>query len=215
MLHSNGSTTGGEGDGGQLELGPFRLGERPGGGRGILPQPVTKADLDLAIDRTKGNNGFTPNGQPIINYNAVYPPGHQFAGMPILKMTRETASGPEVVHTDQTAIITGPAAGRFPAGTYPPNKVEPDRDQPFREYTVIYHDEIGAVQAFPQFNQQPLKHTLHSVRDAFAFNYGTGGIGAEILANRLGVGPMKDCVECKYEEFFLNVVGRRRPGDGR
>jgi hypothetical protein len=35
-------------------------------------------------------------------------------------------------------------------------------------------------------------------------NYGTGGAGAEILANRLGVGPMKDCTECLYEEFFLS-----------
>ena len=90
------------------------------------------------------------------------------------------------------------------------SKVEPDRDQPFREFTIIYHDEIGAVQAFPQFEdppkpapENPLKFTLHSVRDAFAINYGTGGIGAEILANRLGVGPMANCTECRYEEFFL------------
>jgi hypothetical protein len=41
------------------------------------------------------------------------------------------------------------------------------------------------------------------VRDAFAINYGTGGIGAEILANRFKVGPMHDCVECLFEEFFL------------
>ena len=46
------------------------------------------------------------------------------------------------------------------------------------------------MQAFPQFEQQPLKHTLHSVRDAFTINYGTAGIGAEIIANRIGVGPM-------------------------
>jgi hypothetical protein len=203
VLHSNGSTTGGEGDGGQLNSGLFGSVNVQAANAEYYRSQVTKADLELAIDRTKGNNGYTPNGQPIINYNAVYPPNHQFAGLPILKMTRQTASGPEVVHTDQTAIITGPNAGRFPVGTYPANKVEPDREQPFREYTIIYHDEVGAVQAFPQFNQQPLKHTLHSVRDAFAFNYGTGGIGAEILANRLAVGPMKDCVECKYEEFFL------------
>ena len=41
-------------------------------------------------------------------------------------------------------------------------------------------------------------------RDNFAINYGTGGIGAEILANRFGVGPMWHCTECKYEEFFLS-----------
>jgi hypothetical protein len=47
------------------------------------------------------------------------------------------------------------------------------------------------------------------VRDSFPINYGSGGIGSEIIANRLGVGPMWDCAECKYEEFFLasSVVG--------
>ena len=40
--------------------------------------------------------------------------------------------------------------------------------------------------------------------DNFAINYGTGGIGAEILANRFQVGPMANCVECKFEEFFLS-----------
>ena len=50
----------------------------------------------------------------------------------------------------------------------------------------------------------PLAFTLHSVRDAFAINYGTGGIGAEILANRFGVGPMAKCTECLFEEFFLS-----------
>jgi hypothetical protein len=44
---------------------------------------------------------------------------------------------------------------------------------------------------------------LHGVKDAFMINYGSGGIGSEILANRLGVGPMHDCVNCAYEEFFL------------
>ena len=33
-------------------------------------------------------------------------------------------------------------------------------------------------------------------------NYATGGIRSEIIANRLGVGPMKDCTECLYEEFY-------------
>ncbi len=40
--------------------------------------------------------------------------------------------------------------------------------------------------------------------EAFAINYGAGGIGSEILANRLGVGPEGGCVECRFEEFFLS-----------
>src|SRR5581483_6942039 len=69
---------------------------------------------------------------------------------------------------------------------------------------IDYHDEIGAVQAFPAFFNDPvLGFTLHSAKDGFAINYGTGGIGSEILSNRLGVGPAYQCTECKYEEFFL------------
>lgn len=113
-------------------------------------------------------------------------------------------TGTEIVHTDLNAIIAGPGGGRFPAGAYRPNPVYPDRDQPFREFTVIFHDEIMAEQAFFDFLDPVLSHTLQSVRDNFAIYYGTGGIGAEILANRNGVGPTKDCVECKYEEFFLS-----------
>jgi len=41
--------------------------------------------------------------------------------------------------------------------------------------------------------------------DGFAINYGTGGIGAEVYANRIGVGPMGGCVDCKFEEFFLSA----------
>ena len=86
-------------------------------------------------------------------------------------------NGDTIVHTDLNAIITGPNKGRFPAGTYKPNQTEPERL--FREFTVVYHDEIKAVQAFPQFESNQLKHTLHSVRDSFGINYGVGGAGAE------------------------------------
>ncbi|MHC4816333.1 MAG: copper oxidase, partial [Planctomycetota bacterium] len=112
--------------------------------------------------------------------------------------------GNEIVHSDINAIISGWTT------PYPPNPAYPDRNDPFREFTVIFHDEAFAVQAFPSFYKDPvLGHTLTGVRDAFPINYGSGGIGSEIIANRIGVGPMWDCAECKYEEFFLtsNTVG--------
>ena len=130
----------------------------------------------------------------------MYPVGHPRAGQPILKLLNVDT----IVGTDLNAIITGPNKGRFPAGTYRANATNPDRDKPFREFTVIYHDETQAVQAFPQFDDPVLSHTLHSVEDKFAINYGMAGVGAEILANRLGVGPMFNCTECKFEEFFLS-----------
>ena len=203
LLYSAGATNGGEGDGGHVSNGLFgAIIVEPAGSRWYRSQ-VTRQDLEYAT------TGTTANGFPIINYEARYPAGHPRAGLPILNML----DGTEIVHTDLTAVIAGSlpsGGGRFPAGTFPQNVYTlPDREQPFREFVTIYHDEIGAVQAFPVFEDNVLQHTLHGGRDAFAINYGTGGIGAEIYANRIRVGPMHDCGECKFEEFFLTswVVG--------
>jgi hypothetical protein len=203
LLHSSGALAGGEGDGGQLNAGLFgAIIVEPTNARWYRSQ-VTRQEIDWAI------TGTSSYGQPVINYDAVYPAGHPRAGTPILHML----NGTEIVHTDLTAVIMGSApnnaagagsSGWFPAGTFPNSPVYPQREQPFRELVFIYHDEIGAVQAFPEFEQAALEHTLHSGRDAFAINYGTGGVGAEVLANRFRVGPMRDCTECKYEEFFLS-----------
>ncbi|HEX7150210.1 MAG TPA: copper oxidase [Thermoanaerobaculia bacterium] len=195
LMYSAGAVTSSEGDGGTLNAGLFgAVTVQPRQAEWYRSQ-ITNDDLQYAT------KGYTLEGFPLIDYAAVFPLGHKYAGYPVLQML----SGNRIVYSDLTAIITGPGAGRFPTGTYPAVRVEPDRDQPFREVVTIYHDEIGAVQAFPHFHDPVLEHTLHSVRDAFAINYGTGGIGAEILANRFGVGPMKDCVECKYEDFFLSA----------
>ena len=188
VLNSAGALAGGEGDGGQANSGLFgALIVEPAGARWYRSQ-VTRQDLDYTA------TGMSMYNQPVINYEAVYPAGHPRAGLPILNML----SGTEIVHTDLTAVITGSApsstagpgsSGWFPAGTFPNNPQYPQREQPFREFVFLYHDEVGAVQAFPEFEQPQLEFTLHSGRDAFAINYGSGGIGAEVLANRLRVGP--------------------------
>ncbi len=203
LLYSTAATTGGEGDGGSLAMGLFGSVNVELKGAEWYRSQVTAEEMSLAtVKNTDGTPKKTPGGQPIINYDAVYPAGHARAGQPILKMLDANNN---IVHTDLNAVITGPNKGRFPAGSYKPNPVEPDRDQPFREFTVVYHDEIKAVQAFPQYEDPVLSHTLYSVKDGFAINYGVGGIGSEILANRLGVGPMANCTECKYEDFFLSA----------
>jgi hypothetical protein len=138
--------------------------------------------------------------------------GHPKADKSILKMLNNVDT---IESTDLNAIITGPNKGRFPAGTYRANATEPDRDRPFRELTVVYHDELQDVQALPQFEDPILSHTLHSVEDKFAINYGVAGVGAEILANRLGVGPMFNCAECKFEEVFPFIVDHWRPRTDR
>ncbi|HJR08420.1 MAG TPA: hypothetical protein VJ842_14255 [Pyrinomonadaceae bacterium] len=203
LMYSAGATTTGEGDGGQIPPGLFgAVNVEPKGAEWYRSQ-LTRDEMRMATI------GYTPAGQPRINYNAVYPWWHRYRGLPILKIMNKNRI---IVHQDLNAIITGPGLGRFVRETPDTLKdipvVAPNRDWPFREFTIVYHDEIGAVQAFPHFEDghpDNLEFTLHGSRDAFAINYGTGGIGSEILANRLGVGPMKDCKECLFEEFFLSA----------
>ena len=194
---------------------------------------VTQRELSLATKKDgSGNPIKTTDGQPVIDYNAVYPAGSTWtdgtpipADTPILKMLDKNDN---LVYTDLTAIITGPNAGRFEGTTgannpEPPcnaanngsgagdplfcaNPAAPDRKQPYREVTIIYH-EVGqvATQAFPVFTDPQMASTVNAGFDGFAINFGTGGIGAEVYANRIGVGPMGGCVDCKFEEFFLSA----------
>jgi hypothetical protein len=234
LLYTMGDT---EGDpvGGQLSRGLFgALNVQPTGAEWYRSQ-VSQQDLALATKKNgSGQPLKTPDGQPIIDYNAVYPAGSNYPdgtpippNTPILKMLDAKN---KIIHSDLTAIITGPNAGRFPGTTgvnnpEPPcnadnngsgatdplfcsNPSAPDRKQPYREITIIYH-EVGqvATQAFPVFSDPSLGmvSTINAGFDGFAINYGTGGIGAEVYANRIGVGPMGSCVDCKFEEFFLSA----------
>ncbi len=211
LLFSTGAMTGGEGDGGTMSHGLFGSVNVQARGAQWYRSQLTAEEMRLATaKKTDGTPQTNAAGQPVMNYEAKYPATHsKFPNKPILNML----DGSEIIHSDLNAIITGPGRGNFPAGTYPAvTNISYNREQPFREFTVIYHDETKAVQAFPQFNDvtanntpNPLSHTLQGVRDAFGINYGIGGIGAEIIANRLGIGPMKDCVDCLYEEFFLSA----------
>ncbi|HVS83322.1 MAG TPA: hypothetical protein VHE60_16460 [Pyrinomonadaceae bacterium] len=227
LLYTMGDTSS---EGGQLARGLFgALNVQPEGAEWYRSE-VTQQDLKLVT------KSISPDGHPVVDYSAVYAPGSTWpdgtpipTNTPILNMLDANNS---IVHTDLTAIITGPKAGRFPGTTgvnkpettcnaeklaalNPPpggkvdpifctNPAAPDRKQPYREFTIIYH-EVGAVasQAFPVFND--LSDTLAPGADGFAINYGTGGIGSEVYANRIGVGPMGNCVDCKFEEFFLSA----------
>lgn len=200
FLYSTGATTGGEADGGSIARGLFGAVNVEAKGSEWYRSQVTHDDLELAtaVD-ANGARMKTPAGQPIIDYNAVYPAGHPRAGLPIMKML----NGSEIVHTDLNAVVTGPSMGGWPAGTYPKVTANANRDKPFREFTVIFHDETGIVQAFDEFSDPMMAYTLQGGRDNFAINYGSGGVGAEVLANRKGVGPVAKCNDCKFEEFFL------------
>ena len=157
---------------------------------------VTEEDLRLASTRK------LPDGHPEINYDAVYPGGHPRAGVPILRMIDQ---GGNLVDSDLTAIITGPHHGLLPGGPGD-NPLLPERNLPFREVTIHYHESQDVVQAFPYFmysaNSQVPRTDAGA--DSFGINYGLAGIAPQVYANRIGVGPAADCPECKFEEFFLS-----------
>lgn len=126
--------------------------------------------------------GTLPTGHPRINYEAK-----DALGIPILNMLKDN----EIVHSDLDAlIVTGSPYTSF------------------REITVVFHDEIKAVQAFDVLNNPQLA----GVRDGFAVNYSASGAGPTVLANRSGIGPAANCVDCSYEEFFLTSWANGDPG---
>jgi len=208
LATSYGATFGGDGSQGNSSVGLFgQVTVEPPGAR-IYRSTVTEEEFRLV---TKGT---TADGFPVIDYEKLYPntpPWNQEgkAGLPVLNMIQNG----KIVHTAIDAIIAGPLDdGKFPASTYPlesrvPSKRVPslpNRLEPFREFASLFHDEMATANAFPLWFRDPvLNHTLQGTRDAFMINYGSGGIGSEIIANRLGVGPMHDCLDCAYEEFFL------------
>ena len=156
----------------------------------------------------------TLSGHPVIYYGAVYPEKHPRHGSPVLNMLVPTDKKGEfeTAHTDLSAIITGPGAGRFPyyldSPSFRENPASPDRRQPYREFSVHYHIAPSLTQAFSAFElDQPLGNTLAAGKDGFAVNYGTAGIAPAIYANRIGVGPQginEDGADLMFEEFFLS-----------
>jgi hypothetical protein len=204
----------GGGFGGQLSAGLFgSVVVEPASSEWYRSQ-VTKADLDAAT------TGRAADGHPLLNYATLRkePDG---SCTPVLRMVDvaykvgPTGScmpvGQDLVtyFGDLTAMVTGPQAGTFPSQDNGPsfqsNSVEPNRRQPFREFVQHYHDVLTATQAFPDlYGADDTGYVLANGADAFAINYAASGIGSEILANRLGVGPEGGCVECRFEEFFLS-----------
>jgi hypothetical protein len=184
LAHSGGAMTGGEGLGGQIVLGLFGAVNVEPPGAAWYRSQITHKDFLAVATFDRG-----PLEPPSINYDAAYPDG-----TPILRMLDEDHGKNEIVHSDLNAIISDYAH------TEADTTIAVDQHH-FREMTVVFHDELRAVQAYPELDIDP---SLHGVRDGFGINYGSAGLGAELLANRKHVGPTKKCAECKFEEFFLS-----------
>ena len=202
----------------------------------VVPAPLdqvqarTRKTTSVVLLRRKGD---PPNlkrlqlasGQNLMNYVAIYPREATYpSGQPVPFITPVASMlypPPDPVHFpntktfelvcgDLTAIITGPDHDRWPYSINGPlfreNPSSPDRRQPYREFTIVYHYNFSTVQAFPQLAANGPNNYASDGGDFFGINYGCAGIGAEIIANRLGVGPMgrSDAVDLKFEEFFLS-----------
>ena len=205
---------------------------------------VTQKDLELASKPNKGQHGH-----PIIEYDAVYPPGTTYQDLapdgtpkaqqmaipqntPILKMTR-TAIGHdgnpetsptgkaviELVHSDLTAIITGPYRGELPDTGRAANPVYPNARQPYREFSIHYHDAATVVQAFKPFNDDPgssrlayvavgrPRHVRHQLRAGWhrRRNLGQPDQGWSDGSQR----------RIEVRGILPQLMGRWRPGDDR
>nr|WP_319528252.1 manganese-oxidizing multicopper oxidase MnxG [Pseudomonas laurentiana] len=205
---SKGATFGGEGAAGNVSNGLFgQVVVVPKNGR-TYRNTLTEEEMRLST------TGRAPTGQPIVDYEARYPQREPWlsegkAGMPIIAMV----DGNEIISSETDAIVMGPNPdGSFPPSTYPlesigkRNPALPNRLEPFRDFASMFTDEVAGTQAFPGYWADPVMgHVLEPTRDSFMINYGSGGMGAEVIANRLGVGPMHDCLSCAYEEFFLSA----------
>ena len=189
LLYSMGAPNGNEGDNGQGGLGLFgSVNVEPPNARWYRSQVTEKA----LVYATVGEN---PNKTPQIDYEAKYPDG-----TPVLNMLQ----GNEIIYTDLNALIVG---FNEECGQPAPRSGTCGRD--FREFSVLFHDELKAVQAFSKEDEKGNPHSpldaeiFHGVRDGFAINYGASGLGSIVVANRLKFGPAAACEDCKFEEFFL------------
>lgn len=193
FAYSPAATVGGDGNGGSIHAGLFAAVHVEPQGSVWYRSQVSEAEMP---DATAGD---VP----------------RFDGADLAKFA--LLEGREIVHSDLNAVIDMRQAVRPKElmcldENGKPYEVCGDRTKSFREFTAIFHDESGAIQAFDEFDtddtkpdaDKALAKSLQSVRDGFAINYGTAGLGAEILATRKKVGPVKDCVECQLEEYFLS-----------
>lgn len=201
---------GGEGDGGSLTHGLFGM---------VLVEPVGAkyyrsqvSEKDLACAKGEGSDcGHNALASQFVNYEATGTGNKPLLNM-LMATSYEGQSAFEIVHSDLTAIVWDKdTAGRVGQPASDENRVDSDA---WREFAILFHDELKTVHAddFPVLNDpgpdasevEKARHKqMAGARDGFAINYGASGMGPIVLANRGGRGPAKDCVDCAYEEFFL------------
>lgn len=187
FVASNAAPAGGEGNGGSITHGLFAavLGE-PARASWYRSQ-VSRGSFDKVWPAAAGTRHARADLGGIDRYET-----RDDDGVPVLNMLDQRPDGTaEIVHSDLNAIVNIPATDAQPARS-------------FREFSVFFHDEL---KSFFTRNFEELSDfgegQMAGVRDGFAINYGSSGMGDLLLANRKGIGPAANCAECLYEEFFL------------
>ncbi len=222
LVSSYAAPAGGEADGGSLIHGLFGALIVERAGAQAFRSQVSPAAFDRVWPKSEGPVRHARQGT--VDYFAAVPDSRDAAragrgfdcgvqDVPVLAMLRpcidagETAPVFEIVHSDLNAIVVPeteaePLPVARTEASLRERRLAREAAAPFREFTVIFHDELKTfyaddLKALGRYGQ------LAGVRDGFAINYGSSGVGAAVLANRLGIGPAGQCAECLYEEFFL------------
>lgn len=182
LFSSLSAPSGGQGDGGSLVHGLFGSLNVEAKDSRWYRSAVSEQDFKLAQAQAQA--------PAVLDYEAK-----DAQNNPVLNLLKPTDHNRfELMHSPLDAIIVA-ADGRAN-----------------REFSVIFHDELKTVyrKEFDLLSPAqadkaltPYSKQLAGVRDGFAINYGASGMGTILLANRLGIGPAKACVDCQYEEFFL------------
>ncbi|QIL71769.1 hypothetical protein G7048_16225 [Diaphorobacter sp. HDW4B] len=186
FAHSTAAPIGGEGDGGQIGLGLFAA-------VNVEPPQSSWYRSQISEDAMKSvatqANGSNAHPYERVDYER-------------LSMVRDG----EIVHSDINAIIVrSPRQQKRCEERMKDTLVDGQRCEPaFREFTVVLHDEVHAVQAFPELEDED--NPLHYIKDGMGINYGVSSMGSTAYAAQpqRGVGPAAKCPECRAEEFFLS-----------
>lgn len=167
-----------------------------------LPDYAAANAAPTSRDRRPGAYACGDAPVPVLNMHRACQGSESIAGVPYKKA--------ELVHGDLNAIIVPDPARALPVidsglsgeDRRTANRLLEEARAPFREFTVVFHDELKTYYADPQRELSQFGQ-LTAARDGFAINYGASGAGPMVLANRKGIGPTANCPECFYEEFFL------------
>lgn len=190
FLSSTAAPSGGEGDGGSITHGLFGA---------VIGEPKGSTWYRSQISNAAFKSVWGEKSAPrhaVESLTDTYPEKDGVGGVPILAIAKVVQPDAllEIVHSDLNAVVQRRADD-------PANATHP---RSFREFSVFFHDELKAffTRNFSELSKFG-EGQLAGVRDGFAINYGSSGMGAALLANRKGIGPAANCAECLYEEFFL------------